>query len=83
MQVLFDCIKSSFAQVEQVVESLQVAQLEVQAKHFALLRYLPSMQPAAQVVAFRRYPSTHPPHKSIVGPVQVVQAELQSSQVPV
>lgn len=41
------------------------------------------MQPGEQVVALSRYPSLHPPHKSIVDPVQVVQALLQLSQVPV
>jgi len=76
-------MKSPGAQVAQVESLTQVAQVAVQARHLPSLRYLPSMHPGEQVVSFKRKPSLHPPHSPVVGPVQVVQAELHASQVPV
>ena len=59
MQVLLDSTEGDM-QASQVVESLQLAHLVKQSKHFPLLMYFPSGQPIRQVATSRLNPVLHP-----------------------
>lgn len=59
MQVLLESTEGDL-QASHVVESLQLAQLAKQFKHFPSLMYFPSGQPIRHVVTSRLYPVLHP-----------------------